>query len=166
MSREKRLRLAIIFLLIFGCAGTRAEIGNADDNLRTTPGIRTTRREMRIKNIKRLNTLEDEFKRRINFLLTWAQVKFHNDITIACTYRSPEEQNRLYKKGPSTTKLKGWESKHQHGLAVDIYFVRNGKIVPYGKDYLRLGEKAESLGITWGGRWKIPFDPGHFELRR
>lgn len=57
-------------------------------------------------------------------------------------------------------------SNHTRGLAADIYFIRNGKIVDFNADYTALGELAEGLGLTWGGRWKKPFDPGHFELRK
>lgn len=31
--------------------------------------------------------------------------------------------------------------------------------------YTRLGEIGESLGLTWGGRWKKPVDFSHYELR-
>lgn len=27
-----------------------------------------------------------------------------------------------------------------------------------------IGEEAERVGLRWGGRWKVPFDPGHAEL--
>ena len=27
-----------------------------------------------------------------------------------------------------------------------------------------IGEEAERLGLRWGGRWKVPHDPGHVEL--
>lgn len=27
-----------------------------------------------------------------------------------------------------------------------------------------IGEEAEKLGLRWGGRWKVPHDPGHVEL--
>jgi hypothetical protein len=29
--------------------------------------------------------------------------------------------------------------------------------------YTTLGQYWESLGGVWGGRWKDPFDPYHFE---
>lgn len=27
-----------------------------------------------------------------------------------------------------------------------------------------IGEVGEALGLRWGGRWKVPCDPGHLEL--
>lgn len=27
-----------------------------------------------------------------------------------------------------------------------------------------LGEECERVGLRWGGRWRVPFDPGHGEL--
>ncbi len=145
MSQVKRIRLALIFLLIFGVNSYAGQ-------------------EKMIKNLDKLKTLKIEFRSNIEILLGWADERFPYNITIACSYRSPEEQNRLYLKGTSTTTLRGGQSKHQKDLAVDIYFIKDKKIVPYNEDYLKLGEKAESLGLTWGGRWKKPFDPGHFEM--
>lgn len=122
---------------------------------------------MQVNHLARVNKLQPEFKDSIVELLIWAAWEYPDStITIACTYRSPEEQDRLYKKGSSTTTLKGGQSKHQHGLACDIYFIKDGKIEPYGDKYLKLGERAEELGLKWGGRWKSPFDPGHFESKR
>ncbi len=146
MNKAKRIRLVIIFMLIFGSCNSYGE-------------------KIMIKNVHRLKTLKQEFRIKIETLLQWAKENIKDDITIACAYRSPIMQNLLYLKGNKTTTLRGGQSKHQHGLAVDLYFIRNNKIVPYNEDYKRLGEHAESLGITWGGRWKIPFDPGHFEGR-
>jgi hypothetical protein len=27
-----------------------------------------------------------------------------------------------------------------------------------------IGREAEALGLRWGGRWRVPFDPGHVEI--
>jgi hypothetical protein len=31
--------------------------------------------------------------------------------------------------------------------------------------WAKMGAIGEALGLTWGGRWRKPVDPGHFELR-
>ena len=86
-------------------------------------------------------------------------------------YRTPERQNILAALGPHVTRARAFQSYHQHGRAADSGFMRNGKIVISEKDpwamkgYQQFGEVAESVGLTWGGRWKL-MDLGHVELRR
>ena len=92
------------------------------------------------------------------------------DMAILEGYRSPQRQNLLAAMGPSVTNAAAFQSWHQYGLAADCAFVRDGKIVISEKDpwamrgYRLYGEVAESLGLTWGGRWKM-MDFGHTELR-
>ena len=92
------------------------------------------------------------------------------DMAILEGYRSPERQNALAALGASVTNAAAFQSWHQYGLAADCAFLRAGKIVISEKDpwamrgYALYGEVAESLGLTWGGRWKM-MDFGHTELR-
>lgn len=92
------------------------------------------------------------------------------DMAILEGYRSPERQNTLAGMGASVTNAAAWQSWHQYGLAADCAFLRNGKIVITEKDpwamrgYQLYGHVAESVGLTWGGRWKM-MDFGHTELR-
>ncbi|CAN7406937.1 M15 family metallopeptidase [Pseudoduganella sp. LjRoot289] len=92
------------------------------------------------------------------------------DMAILEGYRSPERQNRLAALGTSVTSAAAFQSWHQYGLAADSAFVRDGKLVISEQDpwamrgYQLYGEVAESLGMTWGGRWKMR-DFGHTELR-
>ena len=92
------------------------------------------------------------------------------DMAILEGYRSPERQNALAALGASVTNAAAFQSWHQYGLAADCAFLRGDKIVISQKDpwamrgYALYGEVAESLGLTWGGRWKM-MDFGHTELR-
>ena len=85
-------------------------------------------------------------------------------------YRSPSRQDELAKAGSHVTNARAFQSWHQYGLAADCAFWRDGKLVISEKDpwamrgYQLYGEVAESLGLTWGGRWKM-MDFGHTELR-
>ncbi|SFU83901.1 peptidoglycan L-alanyl-D-glutamate endopeptidase CwlK [Pseudoduganella namucuonensis] len=85
-------------------------------------------------------------------------------------YRSPERQDTLARLGPGVTNAAAFQSWHQYGLAADCAFVRDGRLVISEQDpwamrgYQLYGEVAESLGLTWGGRWKMR-DFGHTELR-
>ncbi len=92
------------------------------------------------------------------------------DMVLLEGYRSPERQNMLAGKGSHVTQATGYRSYHQFGLAADVAFMRNGKVVITEKDpwamqgYKYYGEAAESVGLTWGGRWKM-MDLGHTEFR-
>lgn len=41
-------------------------------------------------------------------------------LRLSYVYRSPEEQEEIFKKRPVVTKSRAWQSIHQYGLAVDI----------------------------------------------
>lgn len=92
------------------------------------------------------------------------------DMAILEGYRSPERQNVLTSMASSVTNAAAFQSWHQYGLAADCAFLRDGKIViseraPWAmRGYQLYGEVAESVGLTWGGRWKM-LDFGHTELR-
>jgi peptidoglycan L-alanyl-D-glutamate endopeptidase CwlK len=96
--------------------------------------------------------------------------KYGYDMAILEGYRSPERQNTLAAMGSGVTNAAAFQSWHQYGLAADCAFLRDGKLVISEKDpwamrgYQLYGEVAESLGLTWGGRWKM-MDFGHTELR-
>jgi peptidoglycan L-alanyl-D-glutamate endopeptidase CwlK len=85
-------------------------------------------------------------------------------------YRSPARQDALAALGAGVTNARSWQSWHQYGLAADCGFVRDGRLVISEKDpwamrgYQLYGQVAESVGLTWGGRWKM-MDFGHTELR-
>lgn len=102
------------------------------------------------------------------------------DILVTCTYRSPEEQDALYaqgrtKPGNKVTQLQGGQSKHNNrightpaSLAFDVVPLRHGRAVwgTEGEDgelWQRLGLVGESVGLTWGGRWKMR-DMPHFQI--
>lgn len=85
-------------------------------------------------------------------------------------YRSPERQAMLAAKGSHVTMAGAYQSYHQFGMAADSAFMRNGRVVISEKDpwamrgYALYGQVAESLGLTWGGRWQMR-DLGHVEWR-
>jgi peptidoglycan L-alanyl-D-glutamate endopeptidase CwlK len=97
--------------------------------------------------------------------------KYGYEMALLEGYRSPERQNTLAAMGSGVTNAAAFQSWHQYGLAADCAFLRDGKLVISERDpwamrgYQLYGEVAESLGLTWGGRWKM-MDFGHTELRR
>lgn len=110
------------------------------------------------------------YAQRLLLIFKIMKEKHGYDMAILEGYRSLERQNKLAAMGASVTNAAAFQSWHQYGLAADCAFLRNGKIVISEKDpwamrgYELYGEVAESVGLTWGGRWKM-MDFGHTELR-
>lgn len=113
--------------------------------------------------------LNSDFKQRLLMAFKIMKEKHGYDMAIIEGYRSPERQNMLAKLGANVTNASAFQSYHQYGLAADCAFFRDGKLVISEKDpwamkgYELFGEVAESVGLTWGGRWKM-MDFGHAEL--
>jgi peptidoglycan L-alanyl-D-glutamate endopeptidase CwlK len=120
-----------------------------------------------------------------------------NGITVLliCTYRSNEEQAKLYAQGRTTpgrivTNAKPGKSKHNTtlpdgtpaALAFDVVPLRNGKPVwgtaGNGIDndetdderddlevWQRVGEHGEAVGLSWAGRWTSFREYPHMEMK-
>jgi peptidoglycan L-alanyl-D-glutamate endopeptidase CwlK len=114
--------------------------------------------------------LDPDFSRRMLLVFRLMKERHGYDMAILEGYRSPERQNSLAAAGANVTNAKAFQSYHQFGLAADCAFLRDGKLVISEKDpwamrgYQLYGQVAESLGLTWGGRWTM-MDFGHTELR-
>jgi peptidoglycan LD-endopeptidase CwlK len=114
--------------------------------------------------------LDKEYSQRLLQAFRIMKERHGYDMAILEGYRSPERQDALAAQGSNVTNAKAFQSWHQYGLAADCAFLRDGKLVISERDpwamrgYQLFGEVAESLGLTWGGRWKM-MDFGHTELR-
>ncbi|MAF00961.1 MULTISPECIES: M15 family metallopeptidase [unclassified Herbaspirillum] len=111
-----------------------------------------------------------EYAQRLLLVFKIMKEKHGYEMALIEGYRSPERQTMLAGMGSNVTNAAAFQSYHQYGLAGDCAFVRNGKLVISEKDpwamegYRLYGEVAESVGLTWGGRWKL-MDFGHTEYR-
>lgn len=114
--------------------------------------------------------LQPDFSQRLLLVFKIMKEKYGYDMALLEGYRSPARQDMLASMGSSVTNARAFQSWHQYGLAADCAFWRDGKLVISEKDpwtmrgYQLYGEVAESLGLTWGGRWAM-MDLGHTELR-
>jgi peptidoglycan L-alanyl-D-glutamate endopeptidase CwlK len=114
--------------------------------------------------------LNADYAQRLLLVFKIMKEKHGYDMAILEGYRSPQRQNMLASMGSGVTSAAAFQSWHQYGLAADCAFLRDGKLVISEKDpwamraYQLYGEVAESVGMTWGGRWKM-MDFGHTELR-
>jgi peptidoglycan L-alanyl-D-glutamate endopeptidase CwlK len=115
--------------------------------------------------------LDADFSQRLLMAFKIMREKHGYEMALLEGYRSPERQDMLSSMGSNVTSAKAFQSYHQYGLAADCAFLHNGKLVISEKDpwamkgYALYGEVAESLGLNWGGRWKM-MDLGHIEWRK
>ena len=83
------------------------------------------------------------------------------------------EQERVFQSmrsrfGPNARVARPGTSIHETGRAYDVYIMDgNGDRIVDGSHpaYQRVGEIGESLGLTWGGRWRPRPDMPHFQHR-
>jgi peptidoglycan L-alanyl-D-glutamate endopeptidase CwlK len=114
--------------------------------------------------------LRPEFSQRLLLVFKIMKEKYGYEMALLEGYRSPARQDMLAGMGSQVSNARAFQSWHQYGLAADCAFWRDGKLVISEKDpwamrgYQLYGEVAESLGLTWGGRWTM-MDFGHAELR-
>jgi peptidoglycan L-alanyl-D-glutamate endopeptidase CwlK len=142
-----------------------AERVNPGSSLTTVPAERMLQTADR-----KWNKMNARYVQRLLLVFKIMKERYGYDLVLLEGYRSPERQNRLASMGANVTHATGYRSYHQFGLAGDVAFLRNGKVVITEKDpwamqgYQQYGEVAESVGLTWGGRWKM-MDLGHTEFR-
>jgi len=91
-------------------------------------------------------------------LIEWAGLRGYR-LTFGETYRTPQQAALNAKSGAGIS-----NSLHTLRLAVDLNLFINGEYKTKTEDYLPLGEYWESLGGTWGGRFKTRPDGNHFSL--
>lgn len=114
--------------------------------------------------------LHPDFNQRLLLAFKIMKERHGYEMALLEGYRSPARQDMLARMGTQVTNARAFQSWHQYGLAADCAFWRDGKLVISEKDpwamrgYQLYGEVAESLGLTWGGRWAM-MDFGHTELR-
>jgi peptidoglycan LD-endopeptidase CwlK len=117
------------------------------------------------------NFLDNDFRQRLLLIFKIMREQHGYEMALIEGYRSPERQDQLAAIGDHVTKAGAYMSFHQYGMAADNAFYRNGALVISEKDpwamrgYELYGQVAESVGLTWGGRWKMT-DLGHIELKK
>ncbi|MEX2233696.1 MAG: M15 family metallopeptidase [Cyclobacteriaceae bacterium] len=85
-------------------------------------------------------------------------------VAIVESYRTPAKQAEYYAMGKKYTSTPGGKSRHQYGIAVDVVPVVDSVAVwDNHKLWKKIGLAGERLGLQWGGRWRVLYDPGHFE---
>lgn len=110
-----------------------------------------------------LNALHPDFRERVKMLIAQCKTK-GIELAVVESFRTRAKQNEYRAMGKKYTRSAGGNSKHQYGLAVDVVPIVDSVAVWNNLALWRkVGLAGEKLGLRWGGRWRHPFDPGHFE---
>ena len=117
-----------------------------------------------------LSDHQNNFLKDVGILFDFLNVK-NVKYTATWLHRSQEIQQQLYNEGLSKT----LESNHLYSCAIDLNIFVENRILTNIK-YQDLTESERDLlnqiGVfwenlnkinRWGGFWKNPYDPGHFE---
>lgn len=110
-----------------------------------------------------LQSLHPYFRDKIALLIRNCKAK-GIELAVVESFRTHAKQSEYYTMGRKYTRTPGGKSKHQYGLAVDVVPMVNN--VPQWDNltlWRKVGVEGEKLGLRWGGRWKSPYDPAHFE---
>ncbi|MCA6971208.1 M15 family metallopeptidase [Pectobacterium carotovorum] len=105
-----------------------------------------------------LSEKQQRFTQMIGQLITWAKENGYQ-LTFGEAYRTPEQAKLNAQSGKGIV-----NSLHTQRLAVDLNLFINDEYKTRTEDYLPLGEYWESLGGSWGGRFKSRPDGNHFSL--
>ncbi len=105
-----------------------------------------------------LSEKQQLFTKLIAQLILWADEKGYR-LTFGEAYRTPEQAALNAKKGSGIS-----NSLHTKRLAVDLNLFINGQYQTNSAAYLPLGEYWESIGGSWGGRFRDRPDGNHFSI--
>lgn len=110
-----------------------------------------------------VNALHPYFRDKVLRLIALCKEK-GIELAFVETYRTHAKQAEYKGMGKKYTRSGAGKSKHQYGFAVDVVPIVNDTACWHDKAlWKRVGVVGEQLGLRWGGRWRTPYDPGHFE---
>jgi hypothetical protein len=98
-----------------------------------------------------LNAKQARFTYCIAQLIVWAKEELGVDLIGAELYRTPEQAEIYFKQGKGIK-----NSVHRKKLALDMYVLKDGKIVWDGPEYDQIAVKWRSLDpdARWGGDFR------------
>ncbi|HEY3429820.1 MAG TPA: M15 family metallopeptidase [Cyclobacteriaceae bacterium] len=110
-----------------------------------------------------VNSLHPYFRDKVLQLIAICKSK-GIELAFVETYRTHAKQAEYKGMGKKYTRSGAGKSKHQYGLAVDVVPIVGDSAVWHNPVlWKKVGTVGERLGLRWGGRWRRPYDPGHFE---
>lgn len=115
-----------------------------------------------------INDLHPPLAKRFRWLKE--NVHFENELKLACTYRSKQEQLKLwelYKNHNGPVAAPPGQSLHNYkkAYAFDVFFQTPEGTADYSwHQFEKLAKEAKKLGLEWGGDWKGKRDGPHFQM--
>ena len=115
----------------------------------------------------KISEKQRRFPRMVAELITYAYDGGF-ELSLGEAYRTEEQQRIYVESGRSKT----MDSRHRDRLAIDLNLFKDGVYINDGGPYRALGERWETLGGRWGGRFgvrpqeygaKVGWDANHFE---
>lgn len=103
-----------------------------------------------------LGDKQRKFTRMVGLLIEWAYANGY-ELTVGDAYRDP----RLHGAMGESKGYGAASSCHKLRLAIDFNLFRDGVFLQATEDHKLLGEYWESMGGSWGGRFK---DGNHYSL--
>jgi len=103
-----------------------------------------------------LRQKQSRFTIMISHLIIWAYAQGY-EMTEGDSFRDPRVHGAQGVKGSYSE----GKSAHKNRLARDLNLFKNGKFLQTTEDHKPIGEKWESMGGTWGGRFN---DGNHYSL--
>lgn len=103
-----------------------------------------------------LGQKQRRFTRMVGLLIEYAYEQGY-ELTFGDAYRDPRVHGHVGDKRSYSSA----NSLHKERLAVDFNLFKDGKYLTATSDHKSLGEYWESLGGSWGGRFK---DGNHYSL--
>lgn len=92
-------------------------------------------------------------------------------LRFSAVFRTPAEQDIIFKQRPKVTNSKAWQSIHNYGLAFDVVILRdmdeNGTFETAkwdGTHFDIVVKYFKSKGYKWGGDFRSFKDSPHFEI--
>lgn len=105
-----------------------------------------------------LGQKQRKFAHMVGYLILYAYEQGY-ELTIGDGYRDPRVHGEVGEKKSYSSA----NSVHKQRLAIDLNLFKDGKYLTRTEDHAPLGEYWESLGGTWGGRFKKP-DGNHYSF--
>lgn len=133
--------------------------------------------------VERIKTLHPNIRKKVLDAYTFVNENLLGKgirLRFAYTFRTFEEQDKLYSQKPKVTNAKGGQSVHNYGLAFDIVLLydldNNGTFETASwdlkkdgdfdnqSDWMEVTNYFKSQGFEWGGDWKTFKDYPHFQM--
>ena len=103
-----------------------------------------------------LSDKQRKFPLMVAKLLEWIYEQGY-EVTFGDAFRDPRLHGEMGVRGGYGAA----NSCHKQKLAIDLNLFKNGNYLPGTEDHLEIGQRWESMGGTWGGRFK---DGNHYSL--